>query len=138
MGGYGAIHTALAYPERFSACIALSSALVMKEVSVDYGDDQGDRTLPYGMVKDIFGDPDKVLDSDENPEVQYKGLKKDGADIPRLYMAIGTDDDLLQVNRDFVKFLDEEGADYTYEEGQGKHDWFFWNEYLERGLKEVL
>ena len=138
MGGYGAIHTALAFPERFSACIALSSALVMREVSVDYGDDQGDRTLPYGMVKDVFGDPDKILDSDKNPEVQYKNLKEKGEDIPRLYMAIGTDDDLLQVNREFAEFLDKEGADYKYEEGPGKHDWFFWNEYLDRGLKYFL
>jgi len=138
MGGYGAIHTALAFPERFSACIALSSALVMREVSVDYGDDQGDRTLPYGMVKDVFGSPDEILNSDKNPEVQYKNLKESGKDIPKLYMAIGTDDDLLQVNRDFADFLDKEGADYKYEEGPGKHDWFFWNEYLDRGLKYFL
>ena len=99
---------------------------------------QGDRTLPYGMVKDVFGSPDEILNSDKNPEVQYKNLKEKGEEIPALYMAIGTDDDLLQVNRDFADFLDKEGADYKYEEGPGKHDWFFWNEYLDRGLKYFL
>ena len=79
-----------------------------------------------------------LLESEKNPEVQYRKLKEEGKDIPKFYLAIGTDDDLLDANRDFVSFLEKEGADYIYEEGPGKHDWYFWNEYLDRGLKAVL
>lgn len=39
MGGYGALHIAMAYPDRFKACIALSSALRVKGIAQD-GDDQ--------------------------------------------------------------------------------------------------
>lgn len=148
MGGYGSIHTALAYPDRFSACVALSSALVIKAAAANHGCkvdgvdpkviDHELNILPEKMTWEIFGDPSLLVDSDKNPEVQYKKLKDTGAEIPKIYLAVGTEDDLLEANRDFVRFLDKEGADYKYEEGPGKHDWFFWNEYLERGLKYVL
>lgn len=147
MGGYGSIHTALAYPERFSSCIALSSALVVKAAAkrFGYGIDASEKSeqhvddlLPEQMALDIFGDPSVLLESEKNPEVQYRKLKEEGKDIPKFYLAIGTDDDLLDANRDFVSFLEKEGADYIYEEGPGKHDWYFWNEYLDRGLKAVL
>ena len=59
-------------------------------------------------------------------------------DIPLLYMAIGTEDDLLENNREFRDFLVKEGAELIYEEGPGIHDWFFWNEYLDKGLGKVL
>lgn len=148
MGGYGSIHTALAYPDRFSACVALSSALVIKAAAANFGYDVGEvdpkvishelDILPREMTLDVFGDIASLVDSDKNPEVQYLKLKEEGKVIPKLYLAVGTEDDLLEANRDFVRFLNKEGADYKYEEGPGKHDWFFWNEYLERGLKYVL
>ena len=53
-------------------------------------------------------------------------------------MAIGTEDNLLPSNRRFRDFLKAGGADFFYEDGPGKHNWQFWNEYLDRGLKKVL
>ena len=53
-------------------------------------------------------------------------------------MACGTKDVLLDVNRDFRDFLKEQGADFTYEEGFGAHNWTFWREYLDRGLRTLL
>ena len=137
MGGFGAIHTALAYPETFSACIALSSA-----IHVDYMAEamRGgvEDIIPLEMAKTIFGDPDQLQTTDINPKVQYRNLKESGQPVPFLYIACGTEDDLCDANRDFAAFLREEGADFCYEEGPGEHDWFFWTEYLERGLKQIL
>lgn len=137
MGGYGALHTALDHPDRFSACIALSSALIVKNLACDIRENIKSVTPPQ-MRTDLFGDPSELLESDRNPEEQYRRLKAAGADIPLIYMAIGTEDDLLDDNREFRDFLTKEGADLIYEEGPGKHDWFFWNEYLDRGLSRVL
>ena len=137
MGGFGAIHTALAYPETFSACIALSSA-----IHVDYMAEamRGgvEDIIPLEMAKTIFGDPDQLQTTDINPKVQYRNLKESGQPVPFLYIACGTEDDLCHANRDFAAFLREEGADFCYEEGPGEHDWFFWTKYLERGLKQIL
>lgn len=155
MGGYGALHTAFTYPEKFSGCIGLSSAVVIKSAverfrregflddapadqNPDPSEDPVGDVLPLPMLLDIFGDPKKLEGSDKDLEALFKKLKASGADIPKLYMAIGTDDSLLEANRDFVRFLKKEGADITYEEGPGIHDWIFWNEYIDRGLKNLL
>ena len=136
MGGYGAIHTALAYPETFSACVALSSALRIHEFAEKAG--QSDSVMPVAMVLDVFGDPKELPASDKNPEVQFCRLKEEGREIPRMYLACGTEDALLGANRDFRKFLKKEKADFLFEEGPGAHTWSFWNEYLPRGLAWAL
>ena len=136
MGGFGTIHTALAFPERFSAAIALSSALVLHEIA-DTGKRENSLMTP-AMLRDVFGDPAELLDSDKNPEILLKKLKKEGKDIPPLYLAIGTEDTLYSCNQDFKAFLEKEGADFFYEEGPGKHDWDFWNEYLPKGIEWAL
>ena len=76
MGGFGAIHTALAYPEVFSSCIALSSALVIHEIACT--GKRKNNVMPVKMIRDLFGDPGKLMVSDKNPEVQYRTLKKSG------------------------------------------------------------
>ena len=136
MGGYGAIHTALAYPETFSACVALSSALRIHELAENAA--QSDSVMPLAMVQDVFGDLKALSASDKNPEVQLRRLKEAGKDIPRLYLACGTEDTLLGANREFRKFLKKEKVDFLFEEGPGAHTWSFWNEYLPRGLAWAL
>ena len=137
MGGYGSIHTALTYPEKFRAVIALSSAMVIRDVAKE-GDPEISSVLPAEMKRQIFGDPAKMLGSHMNPEFLYKQQKKAGKEIPFLYFAVGTEDNLVESNRRFRDFLKAEGADFLYEEGPGRHTWQFWNEYIDRGLKAVL
>ena len=136
MGGFGAIHTALQFPDTFSSCIALSSALVIREVA-ELGR-RRNSIMSEAMVRDVFGDPATILDSDRNPEYLYRKLKAEGREIPKIYMAIGTEDSLYVVNQDFRQFLENENADFFYEDGPGAHTWDFWNEYLPRGLEWAL
>jgi len=136
MGGYGAIRTALAFPETFSACIALSSALRIHEIADNDGKTQS--VMPPAMVRDVFGDPETLTASDRNPEVLFHRLKEAGGKIPKMYLACGTEDTLLGANREFRTFLKREKADFRFEEGPGAHTWSFWNEYLPRGLAWTL
>lgn len=137
MGGYGAIHTALSCPENFSACIALSSAIHVEDMAAMMNAGAED-AMPLEMAKSIFGEPDLLLQSEKNPKVQYLRLKEAGKQIPYMYLACGTEDDLCEANRAFSEFLKAEGADYCYEEARGKHDWFFWNTYIDRGLENTI
>ena len=137
MGGYGAIHTALTFPERFGACIGLSSALHMSEWA-DPVSRRQNGLLDERMLRDVFGDLDRLLETDRNPEVLVKSLKEAGTPIPKLYIACGTEDGLIESNREFSAFLAKEGVEHIYEEGPGKHNWTFWNEYINRGLAAVL
>ncbi|MBQ8933818.1 MAG: acetylesterase [Lachnospiraceae bacterium] len=136
MGGFGALHTALAFPEHFSSCIALSPALALYEIA-ETGK-RKDGVMPEKMIRDVFGDPEKLLESEKNPEYLYRRCIKAGKPLPRIYMAIGTEDSLYDCNQRFRAFLEKEKADFRYEDGPGRHDWFFWNEYIEKGLSWIL
>ncbi|NLA79644.1 MAG: acetylesterase, partial [Chloroflexi bacterium] len=57
---------------------------------------------------------------------------------PRLYAAIGLDDDLLPTNRIFAQRAKAYGLPLTYIEDEGKHTWPFWQKYLPIWLDFVL
>ena len=76
--------------------------------------------------------------SENNPEYLVKKLKEEGKQIPDIYMACGTEDFLIEPNRQFKAFLDENKVPVTFVTGPGVHDFNFWRKYLEEGLKWAL
>ncbi|MHC1681451.1 MAG: hypothetical protein AB6733_00600 [Clostridiaceae bacterium] len=52
--------------------------------------------------------------------------------FPKIYMACGTEDSLIDSNRDLRNFLVKSGVNLTYEEAPGKHDWEFWDAYIKK------
>ena len=134
MGGFGALHTGLKFPETFSKIIALSSAIIVHEIAtLEPGTDNG--MADYDYYVKVFGDLKALPTSQNNPEVLLQELKAAGKDIPEIYLACGTEDFLIERNRQFNQFLVEHEAPVTYVESPGQHDWKFWNEHLERGVK---
>ena len=128
MGGFGAIHTALAYPETFGTCAALSSALIHHEVA-KMKEGSGNSVANYDYYRLCFGEPSKLLESDNNPEILAKKIKASGGKMPKIFMACGTEDFLLEPNRRFHEFLESEGIEHVYEESEGVHDMVFWSKY---------
>lgn len=134
MGGFGAIHTGLAYPETFGKIIALSSALIIHNIK-NIEEDFKDFIADFYYYTSVFGDLHKLEASQNNPEVLIRKRKEEGQVIPLIYMACGTEDFLIENNRAFHNFLKEEDIDVHYVEGPGVHDWNFWNTYLEPGIQ---
>lgn len=128
MGGFGALHTAFAYPETFGKVAALSSALIVHEIS-DMKPGTNNGVANYDYYHECFGDLENVIESNSNPETLIRKLIADKKKIPEIYMACGTEDFLLENNRSFHKFLNDIGAVHTYMESTGGHDMKFWNEY---------
>lgn len=129
MGGFGALHAGLRYPKTFSGIFALSSALIMHEVSrMKPGSDNGMANYDYYRL--VFGEPDALLHSENNPEELVRRLLASGQEMPKIFMACGTEDFLLQENRSFHAFLQKQDVPVEYREGKGVHDFVFWNEYL--------
>ena len=131
MGGFGALHTAFAYPETFGKTAALSSALIHNEVA-KMKEGEGNEVANYDYYRMCFGDPAKLAESDNNPEYLLKKQLAAGKKIPEIFMACGTEDFLLEPNRAFHKFLEEQKVEHVYMESKGIHDMKFWQEYAEK------
>lgn len=137
MGGFGAIHTGLAYPDTFGKIIALSSALIVHKIK-NMAEGFKDGIADYDYYTSVFGDLSKLETSPNNPECLIQKLKETGQLIPSIYMACGSEDFLIENNRAFHSFLKKENIEVTYVEAPGVHDWNFWNRYLEPGIKWAL
>ncbi len=137
MGGFGAIHTGLAYPNTFGKIMALSSALIIHKVA-NLEEGFQDTIADYDYYTSVFGDLSKLEQSMNNPEVLIRKLKEDKQAIPSLYMACGTEDFLIEENRAFHQFLLKENVPVTYIESPGVHDWVFWSRYLEPSIQWML
>ena len=131
MGGFGALHTALYYPDVFGKAAALSSALIVHEVA-EMKEGSGNDVANYEYYRECFGEPSKLLESDNNPETLVKKLKAEGRVLPQIFMSCGTEDFLLENNRQFHRFLEEEKIEHVYEEEPGNHDMDFWTRYVEK------
>ena len=131
MDGFGALHTGLAYPGRFGKIGAMSSALIVHEVAgMKEGSFNG--VANYEYYRECFGNPADVLKSDANPETLVDRILAEKGRMPGIYMACGTEDFLLENNREFHKFLEGRGVEHIYKESKGSHDMTFWNEYTEK------
>lgn len=137
MGGFGAIHTGLLFPETFGGAFGMSSALIMDMVA-------SSQAAPvHGMANQeyydlVFGPAKDYLTSPNDPRVLVKELKAKGERFPTLRLSCGTSDFMLNESRAFDAFLTEQGVEHIYVEGDGGHDFGFWNAQLEPSIRAML
>lgn len=134
MGGYGALHFALAHPETFGRAYALSSALIIHGIA-HMKENEQNPVANYAYYHECFGDLETVEERDCNPEVLVRKLKAEGREFPKIYMACGTEDFLIEPNRNLHAFLENEGVEHVYMESKGIHDMVFWSEYARKFIE---
>ncbi len=131
MGGYGSIKFGLKYPDMFSLVGSFSGALgaaAMNEknagTSIGRGIDSilGPDESETRKANDIF----KLV-----RELTPEKLKA----APYIYQSCGTEDFLIQNNRDFLALMNEKKLPHEYRETPGGHTWIFWNEQVEEFLE---
>ena len=137
MGGYGALRNGLKYNNVFSKIGAMSSATNIMDI-VNTTDHTVIPPVGKAFYENIFGDLDKFEGSDKDLIALAMNLKKTDQRIPEIFMASGTEDFLLGMNRKYVGFLREQNIDIVYKESTGIHDWPFWDEYLEKIINWLL
>lgn len=133
MGGYGAILNGLKYNEVFGSIIALSSALITDNVAMG-SEQENNPMISSSYFAHTFGKPGNIKGSDIDPEALAGKLIDADSARPRLFMACGSEDFLINENRKLDKCLTEMGYEHTYLEGPGMHSWQFWDEYIEKAL----
>jgi S-formylglutathione hydrolase FrmB len=127
MGGYGALRLGLAQPERFAAVASLSGALDLARRLREAGK-AGSRVSRAEWVA-IFG-PELQAPA----EADLWGLAQKPGPKPALYLACGTEDELLDDTRSFHQHLQTAKLPVTYRESPGLHDWAYWDAEIQRVL----
>lgn len=126
MGGYGALRLALTYPERFRAAHSLSGA-------VGFGHKDADETDPRtAEFRRIVGAHYK---GGANDLYALAKKRKTEGKLPQLRIDCGTEDFLLEDNRDFTAFLKKAAVPHEYEEFPGAHNWEYWDTHIQDALR---
>ncbi len=133
MGGYGAMRNGLKHPELFGGIIALSSAFITDQLA-QQPQHQGNAMATAAYYEQVFGAPGKILGGDRDPKYLAKALAESGEPLPRIFMACGTEDFLLEQNDSFSAYLDEIGMAHQYHRAPGVHDWAFWDSQIEKAF----
>lgn len=126
MGGYGALKIALRYHDDFAFAGSLSGALNAPQ-------DLGEKQPAFrDQLLKVFGPPGSAVRAEDNvfSLLDSASLK----DLPYFYLACGSADDFLPVNRDFAAQLSSRGAAHEYHETVGGHAWDYWD----RSVQDLL
>ena len=134
MGGYGALRNGLKHSETFGNIFAFSSALLIDKLN-DMKEDDPNPMAPYSYYCHVFGDLSKAVGSDIDPKALAKGLVDSKKELPKIFMACGSEDFLIEPNRDFDKYLSSIGYEHEYRESPGVHNWAFWDSYIEKAME---
>jgi S-formylglutathione hydrolase FrmB len=120
MGGYGALKIGLKRPGIFAAAGGFSSALGVT-------DPKFDEAMPAykEQLFRIYGPAGS--DTRAANDILVIAEKAVPARAPALYLDCGTEDGLLDSNRELAAALKKRGLTYEYHEVPGGHTWQYWN-----------
>ncbi len=124
MGGYGALRIALGYPDRFCSANSHSGAVM-----------HGTRKPKETVLREY----DQIFGNDpRGSEHDLLALAKSARDrkcLPEMRLDCGTEDVLLQRNRELHEALAEMNAPHEYEEFPGLHNWDYWDLHVQDALR---
>jgi S-formylglutathione hydrolase FrmB len=126
MGGYGAMKLGLKYPHVFAAVASLSGVVAAPRWKDRYPVEDADYPK---LIDSILGPRGSATRAANDPFELIQKLPADQR--PQLYLSIGTSDNLLEENREFVRLLAELKVPYEYREIPGEHEWPVWDQQIQ-------
>lgn len=131
MGGMGAVHTALKYPETFGACASASAVLSYRRLMHQYakGTEDEARMLESLACATRNG---TVADMDEI----YLQLKASGLPMPPHLCLFGEQDEMyVEQFLWFKRFAEQNNLPVETASWEGQHDFLFWDPAVRRMLQ---
>lgn len=116
MGGFGALRLGAKYPSVFRAFSGLSSITHFNQLSKFVSD--------FDDLKESALEQDGVLDF----LIKNKGI------LPPFRFDCGSEDILIEYNRQLHADLEEHGIPHIYKEFSGGHSWDYWAEHIAETL----
>ena len=127
MGGYGAAKLALKFPQIFCSATSHSGALGFAHQRL--GKEPND-AFAAEFTRVIGTD---AAGGQNDLYALARGL--DLSQRPALSIDCGTEDFLLNQNRNFHTYLDEIGFEHLYQEFPGDHSWSYWDLHVQAALQ---
>jgi putative tributyrin esterase len=113
MGGYGALRLGMKYASQVQGISAHSSITKVAQLS---------QFIPFSATAFQYaGDVDTDI-------LHWAKVNHDA--LPPIRFDCGTEDPLIEANRELHKALTELRVPHTYEEFPGAHDWPYWSEHI--------
>jgi putative tributyrin esterase len=131
MGGYGAIRTALRYPDVFSSANSHSGALVHGSIDWTLNSPREDHRAFAEEMQHVFGS--RPEGSSHDLLTLARSARVAGL-LPRLLIDCGTEDFLLEANRTFHAELQHLGIPHEYREFAGAHEWDYWDRHVQDAI----
>jgi putative tributyrin esterase len=132
MGGYGAFKAALLHPELYAAAASFSGVLSLEILKLDPDD------LRREEFALLLGDLDKLSGSEHDPAVWLRRAAQNPSTLPRLFIAVGRQEDLYPLSGYFHAACQSLGVQSKYYEEDGRHDWFLWDRQIRQFLVSIL
>lgn len=132
MGGFGSLLVGSQFSETFGGIISLSGGFILDDVCTMK---ENDKLLDasYGYFVPIFGDLKNVIGSEKDPLAMAIKAHKKGT-LPPIYLACGKQDYVYSYNVKMKNDLLKAGINVYFEEGDGEHEWTFWDPYIEKAI----
>lgn len=125
MGGYGALKLALKLPDLFCSAVSHSGALGITKVTPENLRPDMRTEFPHIFGPNPFGGKDCLYQLAENI---------DHNQLPAIRIDCGTEDGLLQSNRDYHAHLNQQNIPHEYEEFPGAHTWDYWDIHVQEAI----
>lgn len=117
MGGYGALRLGAKYPQVFQGFSGLSSITKFEQMAQFVSN--------FAQLQKDALEQDGVLE----------WLVKNQTQLPPFRFDCGSEDILIDANRQLRRELIEQGIAHIYEEFPGGHEWPYWEQHIEDSLK---
>lgn len=130
MGGYGAFKLALTYPQKYAAAGSFSGSLDMgfsMKQQAEMAEDERQKEF-----ENIFSSIEDFTNSQNDLMYLSEQAAKSKEVCPLLYQWCGTSDFLYQANLNFKNHAEKLNLPLTYEEGEGGHQWKYWDKCIQR------
>ena len=133
IGGYGALKCAIARPQQYAGCIALSPIADLNRIIVRECND-GRRQF----WKSICGEDMRMESNVDIFHMMEEAGEQLAVSFPRVYFACGKQDEAFDDNLRLREAFNNLRIDFTFEQAGAGHDWDFWDVALQRGLDVIF
>ena len=140
MGGYGAYKWAFDQPGYFHAAANLSGISFTEDM---FDESRGEfgrhaRIDEKGICNLVWGGYERMAGTKNDSRYMVTHAIETGAELPRLYAAIGSEDFSYRYALKYLDFMRKNGIKVNYEEFSGAHEWKVWDIAIQHFIKWAL